>query len=81
MESGVYLPTPILPCLSRYGQIYLTLEDRGLTCTVGVVRVEVQGKFMGDLRARKKMRFFPHDHFCAKKKGIMVCTKQHTGGI
>lgn len=48
------------------------IEDGGLTCTVGVTGVEVQGKFMGDLRARMKMRFLPHDHVCMKKKGSMV---------
>lgn len=43
---------------------------RGLTCTVGIIGVEVQGKFMGDLRTRMKVRFF-HDHLCATKKGTM----------
>lgn len=54
------------------------LEDRGLTCTVGVTGVEVQGKFMGDLKARMKMRFFPNEHLCIQKKDIMVCTKHQT---
>lgn len=52
-----------------------------LTCTVGVTGVEVQGKFMGDLRARVKMKFLPHHHFCATKKGIMVYTKHLIGAI
>lgn len=53
------------------------LEDEGLTCTVGVTGVEVQGKFMGDLRTRIKMRFFPSDHVCTKEKGSLLCTKHH----
>lgn len=73
------------------------IEDEGLTCTVGVTGVEVQGKFMGDLRARMKMRFLPHDHVRTKKKGSMVygiyqasyrsysvlstCTHAHRGRI
>lgn len=62
------------------------LEDGGLTCTKGeVTGVEVQkNKFMGNLRARIKnevMRFFPHDHLCAKKRGTRICTKCYLGGI
>ena len=68
-------------CLAEIGQIHFMLEDGGLTCTKGVTGVEVQSKFMGNLRARIKMRFLPHDHLCAKKKGTRICTKHYLGGI
>ena len=50
MESGAHTN------LAEIGQIHLMLEDGGLTCTKGVTGVEVQSKFMGNLRARIELR-------------------------
>ena len=56
-----------------------------LTCAVGVTGVEVQGKFMGDLRARMKMKFFPMTIYVQRKRTVQyipsiieeLCSSEH----
>lgn len=74
MESTLSCHHRLGPLGVNRSALFINKEKWGLTCTVGVTGVEVQGKFMGDLRARIKMSSCPYDHLFTQQKGIMVCT-------
>ena len=81
VSISLYLPTFILPCPHKLGRDWTDTPYAGGWGTYlhkrgywGWSSKQIHGKPEGKNK-NEVMRFFPHDHLCAKKKGTRICTK------